>query len=174
MRAGLALLPADRTTRAAIQSATVRENVTMPALNRYAPHGWLRRRHEAADVADVLRRFAVRPEDPGRTFATLSGGNQQKALLGRWLHTDPLVMLLDEPTQGVDVAACQAIFATLQQRAEAGGSVLYSSTDYEDLAHLCHRVLVFRGGRVAATLSGAALTSDRIIEQCYAARPVPA
>ncbi len=171
--AGLALLPSDRATQAAIPSATLRENVTLPSLHRYSSGGRLRRDPEQTDVREILERFDVNPRDPERRFSTLSGGNQQKALLGRWMHTEPRVLLLDEPTQGVDVAACKGIFEILQSSVEGGGSILYSSTDYDDLANLCHRVLVFRGGRIVAELTGSALTHDRIVEQCYAAGAGP-
>lgn len=166
--AGLALLPADRAGLASIPTATLQENVTMPTLGRYARRGWLRGKPERADVEEVLARFDVHPADPQRPFSALSGGNQQKALLGRWMHADPRVLLLDEPTQGVDVAACKGIFEILSESAEAGKSVLYSSTDYDDLANLCHRVLVFRRGRIVGELTGDALTHDRIVERCYA------
>ena len=97
----------------------------------------------------------------------LSGGNQQKALLAKWLQREPPVLLLHEPTQGVDVGAKQDVFERLRQAAEAGAAVLYCSAEYEDLAHLCDRVVVFQAGRIAAVLSGADLTEDRIVERCY-------
>ncbi len=167
-RAGLALLPADRPGRASIPGASVTENVTMPRLGAYARIQGLDKRRERADVQQVLGRFDVRPADPDRRFSTLSGGNQQKALLGRWLATRPRVLLLDEPTQGVDVEACRSIFSMLSSAAQEGLCVLYVSTDYDDLANVCDRVLVLGRGRIVGELSGEGLTHERIVERCYA------
>jgi ribose transport system ATP-binding protein len=97
----------------------------------------------------------------------LSGGNQQKALLAKWLQREPPVLLLHEPTQGVDVGAKADVFERLKEAANAGSAVLYCSAEYEDLAQMCDRVLVFQNGRVVASLSGAELTEDRLVEQCY-------
>ena len=104
----------------------------------------------------------------------LSGGNQQKALLGKWLQRNPPVLLLHEPTQGVDVGAKKDVFERLRNAAIDGAAILFCSAEYEDLAHLCDRVLVFHEGHVTATLSGADLTEDRIVEQCYRAERVSA
>jgi ribose transport system ATP-binding protein len=102
-------------------------------------------------------------------YGALSGGNQQKALLAKWLQTRPKLLLLHEPTQGVDVGARQQIFALVRQAADAGVYVLCASSDYEQLALICDRVLVFGRGRVARQLVGAQVTKERIIEQSYAA-----
>jgi ribose transport system ATP-binding protein len=118
-------------------------------------------------VEQALERFSVTPPDPDRQLYTLSGGNQQKALLARWLRTAPRVLLLHEPTQGVDVGARKGIFEILRGAAADGTSIIYASTEYEDLANVCDRVLVLRRGRVAAELSGERLTHDHIVKCCY-------
>jgi ribose transport system ATP-binding protein len=110
----------------------------------------------------------VRPPRPGLDYGSLSGGNQQKALLAKWLQTAPRVLLLHEPTQGVDVGARQQIFSTIRDAAAAGACVLCASSDYEQLAAICDRVLVFGRGRVIRQLVGGEVTKDRITEQCYA------
>ena len=166
---GVALLPADRQRQAGIPRATVKENVTLPVLRRYRRFGRLDHGRERRDVRDVLRRFHVRPPDPGRRLDTLSGGNQQKALLARWIEIGPQVLLLHEPTQGVDVGSRREIFELLEAAVERGTAVLYASAEHEDLARLCDRVLVFRRGRIAHELVGAALTKESIAAACYAA-----
>jgi ribose transport system ATP-binding protein len=165
---GIALLPANRLREGAAQAATVTENVTLPTLPAYFRHGLLNHRRERHDVAAKMREFQVVPPEPTRVFAKLSGGNQQKALLAKWFATRPRIFLLHEPTQGVDIGAKQQIFTRIRDMAEAGGAVIIASVEYEDLAHLCDRVLVFRDGDAVTELRGADLTEHRIVEQCFA------
>jgi ribose transport system ATP-binding protein len=166
--AGIALLPANRLREGAAQAATVTENVTLPTVRTYFSHGLLNHRRERHAVAARLKEFQVVPPEPMRRFASLSGGNQQKALLAKWFSTRPQIFLLHEPTQGVDIGAKQQIFGQIRDLAEAGGAVMIASVEYEDLAHLCDRVLVFRDGNVVAELRGTDLTEHRIVEQCFA------
>ena len=141
------------------------------------PHGQrhfngvvLDRRRMRRATAALMREFDVRPADPTLPYGALSGGNQQKALLAKWFQTDPRLLLLDEPTQGVDVGARLQIFELIRATArEQGVNVLCASSDYEQLASLCDRVIVFGRGRVWRQLVGSEITKDRIIEQCYAA-----
>lgn len=165
---GIALLPANRLRDGAAQEATVTENVTLPLLSTYFKGGVLRHRRERREVAAQLRQFQVVPPEPTRVFAKLSGGNQQKALLAKWFATRPQIFLLHEPTQGVDIGAKKQIFADIRDLAQAGGAVIIASVEYEDLAHLCDRVLVFRDGAVVAELRDDDLTEHRIVEQCFA------
>ncbi|MFL5838924.1 MAG: sugar ABC transporter ATP-binding protein [Thermoleophilaceae bacterium] len=167
LAAGLVLLPADRHRLSAIPGATVKENVTLPVLRRFRRGPRLDHRAERTAVQDVLGRFDVRPADPDRPLVKLSGGNQQRALLGRCLRMDPRVLLLHEPTQGVDVGARRGIFEMLRDAAAAGASIVYSSVEYEDLANVCDRVLVFRRGRVVAELEGGSLTKEAVLSYCY-------
>jgi ribose transport system ATP-binding protein len=167
-RAGLAVLPADRIARGGVQSATVKENVSLPALGTYFRSGWLRAGRERADVATLLRHFDVRPPEPDRVLATLSGGNQQKALLAKWLQLKPKVLVLHEPTQGIDVGARLEVIGRIRRLAGDGLCVLIVSSDAEDLERLCDRVHVFRDGAVVSTLAGADVTHDRITERSYA------
>jgi ribose transport system ATP-binding protein len=159
--AGLAFLPADRRNLSAIPAHSIRENVTLPRLGRRSL-GWLGTRTEGRDVASWLRRLTVIPAEPERLFATLSGGNQQKAVLARWLRCGSRVLLLDEPTQGVDVSGKRAIYDALGTAAREGAAVILASSDVEELAEVCDRVLVLRAGQIAAELSGPALTVEHI------------
>jgi ribose transport system ATP-binding protein len=167
LASGLVLLPADRQRQSAIPGATVKENVTLPMLRRFRRGIRLDHRAERTAVQEVLGRFDVRPADPDRPLVKLSGGNQQKALLARSLRMDPLVLLLHEPTQGVDIGARRGIFEMLRDAAARGAAIVYSSVEYEDLANVCDRVLVFRRGRLVAELEGEQLSKEAIAVHCY-------
>jgi len=161
---GMALVPADRKHDGCIPEHTVRENLMLPRLGPFG-RWWINRRAENNEARQLVDQVDLRPADPERRIATLSGGNQQKAVIARWLRTSPRVLVLDEPTQGVDVGAKAAIYELLAKSAEAGTAVVMCSSDAEELAHVCDRVLVIRSGVVATELSGAALTSDRIVQE---------
>jgi ribose transport system ATP-binding protein len=111
----------------------------------------------------------VRPRDPRLEYASLSGGNQQKVLLAKWLQARPKLLLLHEPTQGVDVGARAEIFRLLRQAAANGCIVVVASTDHEQLADLCGRVLITRGGVVAHEIEGDPIAQERITELSYGA-----
>ena len=160
---GLALLPADRKGVGSLPELTVRENVTLPAVESGRCH-WLSLRAERRDVGGWLNRLGVMPDNPERPLATLSGGNQQRALIARWLRCKAKVFLMDEPTQGVDIEAKVEIYRAIRDAAEAGASVLVASTDNDELAAICDRVIVMRDGEAAVSLSGEALSSEAILE----------
>ncbi len=174
MKAGMALLPADRQRNSGVGDLTLTQNVSLPVLSSFFSGGRLRQRAEREKVGGLLNDYTVRPPLPEAKMGQLSGGNQQKALLAKWLQRNPPVLLLHEPTQGVDVGAKKDVFERLRAAAVGGAAIVFSSAEYEDLAHLCDRVLVFHGGRVAATLTGADLTEERIVEQCYRAEKLSA
>ncbi len=115
----------------------------------------------------MMRGVDVRPPEPEHLFAELSGGNQQKVVLAKWFATKPSVLLLHEPTQGVDVGSRHEVFAQVREFTDRGGAVLIATTDHDELAHVCDRVFVFRDGRPVAELSGDALTSEAIVEQAF-------
>jgi len=138
-------------------------------LDRYFNGVLLDRRRMRRETGALMREFDVRPDDPSLPYGALSGGNQQKVLLGRWLESGSRVLVLVEPTRGVDVGARQQIYGLIRTAAqERGMQVLCASSDYEQLAALCDRVLVFGRGRVWRQLVGADVTKERIIEQAYA------
>jgi ribose transport system ATP-binding protein len=169
LAAGIVLLPGDRQRDGSVGALSVTDNVTLPTLRRFFSRLHLRRRAMVRDAGRLMGEFDVRPAQPRLSYGSLSGGNQQKALLAKWLQAKPTLLLLHEPTQGVDVGARQQIFATIRAAAADGGAcVLCASSDYEQLAAICDRVLVFGRGRVARQLVGAEVTKDRITEQCYA------
>ena len=168
LNAGLAFVPGDRGGQSALLQATTRENITATSLTRYRRSGRrLSIRAERERAAQLIAEYQVVPADPETRFSGLSGGNQQKVIIARILQNNPRLVILDEPTQGVDVGAKQRIFQIIRDLAESGVAVIYSSVEYEDLAHVCDRVLVFREGRVSTELTKAELTKERILEQCY-------
>ncbi|MEM7566286.1 MAG: ATP-binding cassette domain-containing protein, partial [Pseudomonadota bacterium] len=165
---GIAYLPADRLGEAGIGSLPVGDNIAMPVYESLRSRFGLTDAGVLAHAGRVGGEAGVKPNAPALPLAALSGGNAQKALMAKWLQTAPRLLLLDEPTQGVDVGARQQIWEALDRAAEAGTAILVASTDYDQLAQLCHRVLVFAGGTIQAELSGARLTKDAIADACYA------
>lgn len=163
MRLGMALLPADRREASGVGAATVRENVSLPVLDRFFVSGFLRRSRERSEVQRLLQAFQVRPPEPELLLSSLSGGNQQKALLAKWFQTRPDILLLHEPTHGVDIGSRRTIFRLIEEAAAAGTAVVLFSAEYADLANLCSRVLVMRHGRKVAELSGSGLSEERIL-----------
>ncbi len=167
---GLALLPGDRLGQAGIGSLPVEDNITFPSLRDVGSlfgldTGALRRL-----AGDLVRRHDVRPADASLDLGKLSGGNQQKVLLAKWLQRRPKLLMLDEPTQGVDFGARQQIFAALDEAARGGTAVLCASTDADQLAQICDRVVVFSRGGSVAVLSGSRLTKEAITETCFHAQ----
>jgi ribose transport system ATP-binding protein len=166
LAADMALLPGDRQADGSVGSMSVGENVMLQVLDRYGPMR-LKRRRLRDDAGRLLIEFDVRPDDPNLAYQSLSGGNQQKALLAKWLQIEPRLILLHEPTQGVDIGARQQIFGMLREAAEAGMAVICASSDYEQLAQICDRVLVIGRGRIVRELRGGEITKERIAEQVY-------
>lgn len=167
LAAGIAYLPADRLGRAGVGSLTITDNMTLPVLSSFRRRGLLDRgamRHRSRELGEA---YAVRPNRPAMPLEALSGGNQQKVLLAKWLQTKPALLLLDEPTQGVDVGARQQLYMALEQAVKDGTSIIVASTDYEQLEQICDRVLIFARGEIIRELHGGELTKDRIAEQCY-------
>jgi ribose transport system ATP-binding protein len=161
------LLPSDRRRAAGVTTLTLDDNLSQPRLTKFRSWFGLRRRDMRRDTASILERFDVRPRDPNRIFGTLSGGNQQKALLGKWLEVAPDVVLVDEPTQGVDIGAREQIFDLFRSFTAQGRSVVCSSTDHEQLAMITDRTLVFSRGRIVAELAGSDLTKQRLTEASF-------
>lgn len=167
LQAGIAYLPADRLGEAGVGSLSVADNVCQPVLDKLKGTFGLTEKQIVKYAKGIGASSGVKPNVPQLPLAALSGGNAQKALMAKWLQIEPQVLLLDEPTQGVDVGARQQIWDALDTTAATGTGIVIASTDYEQLATVCHRVLIFSQGQIVAELSGANLTKDSIAEYCY-------
>ena len=150
-RAGIGLVPEDRKTQGLCLTQSLRTNLTLATLPAFARFGWIDRRREAAAAEDVRGRFAIRSTSIDQRVDELSGGNQQKALLGRWLLRDPDVLLIDEPTRGIDVGAKRAVHAALRDLAARGKALIVVSSELPELMALCDRIAVLSDGRLVAT-----------------------
>ncbi|TMR01233.1 sugar ABC transporter ATP-binding protein [Actinomadura soli] len=168
MRRGVALVPEDRLADALFHESSVAQNITVATLARYVRWTRLVRSRERDTAAGVIGDLRIKTAGPDQTVTRLSGGNQQKVVVARWLQRAPRLLLLDEPTQGVDVMSRADIYERVRAVAAAGTSVLVASSDVEELAHLCDRVVVLRAGRVTAELSGEAVSVQKIVRYSYA------
>jgi ribose transport system ATP-binding protein len=163
---GVAFVPGDRKREGAAVDLSVGENITLQSLDLNRP--WLLKRDALRKSGvGLVEAYDVRPRTPDAVYGSLSGGNQQKALMAKWLSTNPSVLLLHEPTQGVDVGAREQIFGDLSAARDLRMAVVCASSDCEQLARICDRVIVIARGEVAATVTGAALTKDALIEAVY-------
>lgn len=169
MRHGVAMVPSDRARKAAVMTQTVRDNVLLADLRAAWRRVRIDPRLERAEAGSWMDRLDVRPRDQDLPLAVLSGGNQQKAVLAKWFRTKPRVIVLDEPTQGVDVESKAAIYRHLASEAELGAGLVVCSNEAKELAAICDRVIVLRDGAVAVVLHDRSLTEQRIISECSGA-----
>ncbi|MGI5241121.1 sugar ABC transporter ATP-binding protein [Dactylosporangium sp. CA-139066] len=161
---GIAYVPEDRKAEGLLLPMSVRDNLTLATLGRVSTAGFVRRRAEREAVAGMVAQLSIRTARPAtQPVGTLSGGNQQKVLMGRWLLTEADVLLLFDVTRGVDAATKHDFYALVARLAAAGKAVLLYSSETEEIAHLCHRVLVLREGRITAELPGPVGDAERIV-----------
>lgn len=168
LRASVAMIPQDRHGSGLATALTLEENVTVPHLVMRGRPWWTGRRWRNEETAFVLDTFDVRPRDPSATVATLSGGNQQKVLFGKWLLGKPKLLTMDEPTQAVDVGARAALLEATRRAAQQGSAIFYCSSEVEDLAAVCDRVLVLKDGVVDQELHRP-FDPESILDAIYAA-----
>ncbi|MFC7505740.1 sugar ABC transporter ATP-binding protein [Nocardioides sp. CPCC 206347] len=167
MKAGVAMVPEDRAAEGLFASSSIRENLSAAVVPRYWSRGRLQHRREHSDAERLVGIYNVRPATDKAVAGTLSGGNQQKTVMARWLRRAPAVLLLDEPTQGVDVQARAEIYEHVRRAVAAGSAVLLVTSDFEELAQVADRALVLREGRVAAEVSGVDLEPHHLTELSY-------
>lgn len=170
MSAGFALVPEDRSRDAAFLDHAVGENLSAAQVGNYWQGLFLRHRKERLDTVESIKQFGVKAT-ADQPMQTLSGGNQQKVVLARWLRRKPSVLLLDEPTQGVDIGARVEIYKLMRDAAGAGSMVIVVSSDFDELARLCSRVLVLNGGRIVAEAAGSELEPARLAELSFSRGP---
>jgi ribose transport system ATP-binding protein len=161
---GIGLIARDRTEESVAMSLTLRENTFLnPGASGRSLLSFLSPANEAQAAADIGETVGLRPNDQSLAIEALSGGNQQKVVVGRWLATGRKLLIAEDPTAGVDVGAKADIYRLIAQAVENGLAVLVISTDFEEIAHICHRALVFSRGQIVRELSGAALTTTAVI-----------
>jgi len=160
---GVALVPVDRRTEGLIMPLSVRENLSLPTLKQRTRFGLINRRKETEDAQKMVTEFNIKASDLNITVQTLSGGNQQKVVLGKFLLAGPSVLLFDDPTRGVDVETRRELYYKIRKLAADGTAILFRSTDLMELIGLCDRVLVMYEGRIISRQSGAEITEANIV-----------
>ncbi len=161
---GIALVPEDRRAQGLLLAKPVRENLTLSVIPRFSRAGFLDSRREKALVAEMMAFLRIKARTPDQIAGTLSGGNQQKVIFGKMLLTEAKVLLLFDPTRGVDVGTKGEIFQLMRDLAAKGYAILFYSSDLPELVHVADRVAVLRNGRIAAILEGGAISEENILK----------
>ncbi len=162
-KAAMALIPEDRKTEGLMLPMSIAENLCFAALDRVSSHGIIDAREKSQRVARMIDLLKIKVADPDLPVSSLSGGNQQKVVIAKWLMNDPRIVLLNDPTRGIDVGTKQEIYALLRKLAEDGVAILFYSTDYDELIGCCDRVLVMYDGAIVRTLEGEAITERALV-----------
>ncbi|MBT9282755.1 MAG: sugar ABC transporter ATP-binding protein [Hydrogenibacillus schlegelii] len=163
IRAGIAFVPEDRKRQGLVLDRSVQDNVLLPTLSRLSRWGWLARGRERAEAETMIARLSIRPPDPARAVRTLSGGNQQKVVVGKWLFQTPKVLMLDEPTRGVDVGAKREMYEIMHALAREGVAMLMISSDLPELLGMSDRILVLHEGRVSGRFTRSEATQEAVM-----------
>ena len=162
--AGIALVPEDRKQQGLVLEMAVRENLSLAALGRDGRFGFLDRNREREISDEMISRLEVRTPGPGQVVRFLSGGNQQKVVLGKWLAMEPRILLMDEPTRGIDVGAKQEIYVLMEELASRGVAILFVSSEMEEVLGMSDRTLVMHEGRIAGELSRDQLDEEAVMQ----------
>ncbi|MEU3883247.1 ATP-binding cassette domain-containing protein [Streptomyces californicus] len=173
IRAGISMLPEDRKAEGIVPGLSVRENIVLAAMPRLSRAGIVSRAQQDRIVEIFMKRLRIKASGPEQKVGELSGGNQQKVLLARWLCLEPKVLLLDEPTRGIDVGAKAEVQSLIDELAREGLAVLLISSDIEELIEGADRIVVLRGGAVAGELSGDEVDESRLLEVLADHTPSP-
>jgi len=160
---GVVYLPEDRKTQGLVLGMSVRENVTLPTLREFSRFGVIQARAEREAASRQTGAVELRPPDIEREAGTLSGGNQQKVVLAKWLLADADLLIFDEPTRGVDVATKAELHRLIRALADAGKAVLVISSELPEILALADRIVVMREGRVAGQLAASEATAERVL-----------
>ncbi|HEV2764293.1 MAG TPA: ATP-binding cassette domain-containing protein, partial [Pyrinomonadaceae bacterium] len=163
IRHGIYLVPEDRRTAGLITDITIRENVTLPSIERHAPAGLISFEREREKAKEVCKRLNVKAPSVEVRAANLSGGNQQKVVLAKWLSLEPKVLIFDEPTRGIDVGAKAEIYELMRKLAESGVAIIMISSDMEEVINVSDRVAVMHEGRVTGVLTREECTEENIM-----------
>jgi ribose transport system ATP-binding protein len=164
IKAGVAYVPENRVQDAVFIDQSIANNIAMPALSSYFKNGRVAQDQINRDATEDIDQFLVKANDANALLSTLSGGNQQKVVMARWLRLKPKLLLLDEPTQGVDVGARAEIYKLVRAATRTGAGAIVVASDFEELTSVCDRIIVLREGRVAAELRGYEMTPHRVAQ----------
>jgi ribose transport system ATP-binding protein len=167
VREGVAYLPRDRRATGIFPALSILDNFSIATLRRDVRAGLISNRSRRERYQRFHKALAIVAPDPQAPITALSGGNQQKVLLARWLAHDPRFLLLNDPTRGVDIATRHTLYGVFRALAGEGVALVVLSSEIEEIVALCHRVLVFRENELFATLSGDGLTSERVIAAMF-------
>ena len=162
MEAGVAYVPENRGEEAAFADLSVATNISFTALSRYWNRAWLRDWSLRRDASGLMSEYLVKADSQAALLETLSGGNQQKVILARWLRREPQLLLLDEPTQGVDIGARAEIYKFVREATAAGAGVVIVASDFEELVHATDRIVVLRDGEIVADRPTTELDADEV------------
>ncbi len=165
---GMALIPEDRKTEGLMLPMSIADNLVCASMNTLTSGLFVDKSKETKAVASAIQRLQIKIGSPEDAVSTLSGGNQQKVVIAKWLMTNPRIILLNDPTRGIDVGTKQEIYKLLRTLADEGAAILFYSTDYEELIGCCDRVAVMVDGRVSRELEGDAITEKNIISSAFA------
>jgi len=171
MAAGLVLLPEDRRTQGTVHTFSVRKNITLPVLRDFRVGLSLpmpNRARERRASLDLIDRLQIKVSDPENPIGHLSGGNQQKVVLAKWLESGARVLIFDEPTHGIDVGAKEEVYQLMRDLAATGKVVIFISSEFPELVGICNRVLVMREGRIVGEYEGSEISETALVERCYA------
>jgi ribose transport system ATP-binding protein len=160
---GIYLIPEDRRVAGLVVDFTVRENLSLPALKKYATAGWVNTGKESTMAAEMCRTIKIKAPSPELKTANLSGGNQQKVVLAKWLALSPKVLIFDEPTRGIDVGAKAEIYALIRELAARGVTLLVISSELEEVLHISDRIAVMHEGRITGTLEREQFSEEAIM-----------
>jgi ABC-type sugar transport system ATPase subunit len=167
VRQGIALIPQDRRRDGAVLGLSVAHNLTLPSLKAFFRRGRLQRRQLDRHANELVASYDIRPRDIAKQFRLLSGGNQQKVVIAKWLSRAPRLVIFDEPVQGVDVGARAEIFEVVRRTAEQGAGVVLASSELEPMLELCTRILVLHDGRLTADLPANGLDRHELTTYVY-------
>ncbi|WP_300003880.1 sugar ABC transporter ATP-binding protein [uncultured Cedecea sp.] len=162
IRAGIGLVPEDRKKEGIIKIRAVKMNMALPSLRRFTTAGLLNKSKLNHTAHDVMSDLNLRPLDIEKTIGTLSGGNQQKVIIGRWIAADAKVFLFDEPTRGIDIGAKSEIYNLIEKLAKSGKAIIVVSSEMTEIIRISDRVLVMREGKITKELSGQMITEENI------------
>lgn len=171
VRAGLALVPEDRRAQGLALELSIARNASLTVLGRLVKHGLISSRSENTLAADWGRRLRLKASDLDAPVGTLSGGNQQKVVLGKWLATGPKVLIIDEPTRGIDVGAKAEVYRTLVELVREGMAVLMISSELPEVLGMADRILVMHEGRISADIARADANEERVMSAALGASP---